>query len=405
MGGGRFGRVLAAVGLAVALGGASLAAAGGPASPGSAPVDAQVARQLARTGQASFWVVLHGNANVAPAASIHNHSRRGEFVYERLTSYARESQAPVREWLDAHGIRYQSYWIVNAIFVKSASASIVDSLAARADVEQIRANHSYPIPKEKVVSANGAQPSTTEWGLNAIHAPDVWSTFNDRGEGIVVSSIDTGVRYTHQALVGKYRGNEGGGNFDNNYNWWDPLHECPTGDPCDTDTHGTHTMGTMVGDDGDPGTNQIGVAPHAKWILAKGCCLDTALISSGQWILAPTDLNGQNPRPDLRPDIVNNSWGGGSGDPFFQPEVQAWIAAGIFPAFSNGNSGPACGTAGSPGDLPETYAAGAFDQNGNIAGFSSRGPSAFGGIIKPNIAAPGVNVGRRRAEAMAHTGS
>ena len=126
--------------------------------------------------------------------------------------------------------------------------------------------------------------------------------------------------------------------------------------------------------------------------LAKGCCLDTALISSGQWILAPTDLNGQNPRPDLRPDIVNNSWGGGSGDPFFQPEVQAWIAAGIFPAFSNGNSGPACGTAGSPGDLPETYAAGAFDQNGNIAGFSSRGPSAFGGIIKPNIAAPGVNV-------------
>ena len=43
-------------------------------------------------------------------------------------------------------------------------------------------------------------------------------------------------------------------------------------------------------------------------------------------------------------------------------------------------------------DLPETYAAGAFDINGNIAGFSSRGPSAFGGIIKPNISAPGVNV-------------
>src|SRR4029078_7984923 len=89
---------------------------------------------------------------------------------------------------------------------------------------------------------------------------------------------------------------------------------------------------------------------------------------------------------------VNNSWGGGSGDPFLQPEVQAWVAAGIFPAFSNGNEGPACGTARSPGDLPETYAAGAFAQNGTIAGFSSRGPSAFGGIIKPNIAAPGANV-------------
>ena len=209
----------------------------------------------------------------------------------------------------------------------------------------------------------------------------MWSTFNDRGEGIVVASIDTGVRYTHQALVQKYRGNLGG-SFDHNYNWWDPLDECP-GEPCDTDTHGTHTMGTMIGDDGDPGANQIGVAPHATWISAKGCCLDVALISSAQFILAPTDLNGDNPRPDLRPDVVNNSWGGGSGDPFFRPAVQAWIASGIFPAFSNGNNGPACGTAGSPGDYSETYSAGAFSESGTIAGFSSRGPSAFGASSSP----------------------
>ena len=228
MGGGRFGRVLAAVSLAVVLGGVSLATAGGQARSKEAPVEAQVAAQLARTGHASFWIVLHGNANVAPAASIHNRSRRGEFVYDRLTSYARESQAPVRAWLDAHAVQYQAYWIVNAIFVKSAGPSIVDSLATRPDVKEIRANHAYPIPKETVVPAERAQPSTTEWGLNAINAPQVWSTFNDRGEGIVVSSIDTGVRYTHQALVGKYRGNLGGGNFDNNYNWWDPLHDCPT---------------------------------------------------------------------------------------------------------------------------------------------------------------------------------
>ena len=36
--------------------------------------------------------------------------------------------------------------------------------------------------------------------------------------------------------------------------------------PCDDSQHGTHTMGTMVGDDG--GANQIGMAPGAKWI---GC--------------------------------------------------------------------------------------------------------------------------------------
>ena len=137
--------------------------------------------------------------------------------------------------------------------------------------------------------------------MNAINAPQVWSDFNVRGEGIVVANIDTGVRYSHTALVRQYRGRDADGNFDHNYNWWDPLDECAGNDPCDTDSHGTHTMGTMVGDDGDPGTNQIGVAPHAKWIAAKGCCLDAALLSSAQWILAPTDLNGDNPRPDLRP--------------------------------------------------------------------------------------------------------
>jgi len=155
-------------------------------------------------------------------------------------------------------------------------------------------------------------------------------------------------------------------------------------------------MGTMVGDDGDPGTNQVGVAPHARWIAAKGCetnsCSDSALLASGQWILAPTDLTGQNPRPDLAPHIVNNSWGGGPGDPFYQAIVDAWNAAGIFPAFSNGNAGPGCGSAGSPGDFLNTYAAGAFDINNAIADFSSRGPSAFGGELKPNVAAPGVDV-------------
>jgi hypothetical protein len=75
-------------------------------------------------------------------------------------------------------------------------------------------------------------------------------------------------------------------------------------------------------------------------------------------VLAPTDLNGQNRRPDLRPHVVNNSWGGGSGDPFYQETVAAWVASGIFPAFSNGNAGPGCASSGSPGDYGETYSAG-----------------------------------------------
>jgi subtilisin family serine protease len=163
---------------------------------------------------------------------------------------------------------------------------------------------------------------------------------------------------------------------------------------CDNNGHGTHVTGTMVGDDG--GSNQVGVAPRAHWIAAKGCesnsCSSSALLASGQWMLAPRDLNGQNPRADLRPHVVNNSWGGGRGNPWYQSTVDAWIAAGIFPQFAIGNSGPGCGSANDPGDYIQSYAAGAYDINNNIAGFSSRGPGAFGGEIKPNVAAPGVNV-------------
>ncbi|MDJ0379962.1 S8 family serine peptidase [Streptomyces sp. G-G2] len=75
----------------------------------------------------------------------------------------------------------------------------------------------------------------------------------------------------------------------------------------------------MVGDDG--GANETGVAPGAKWIAAKGCetnsCSEASLLASGQWVVAPTDLNGQNPRPGLAPDIVNNSWGSATHDDWY----------------------------------------------------------------------------------------
>ena len=155
-----------------------------------------------------------------------------------------------------------------------------------------------------------------------------------RGENVVVANIDTGVQFDHPALVQQYRGNNGDGTFDHNYNWFDAQKLCGSPSrPCDGGGHGTHTMGTMVGDDGDPGPNQIGVAPRARWIATNGCCAVDALMSSFQWLMAPTDLAGQNPSPERRAHVVNNSWGGPSGDPLFQAAVQAWVAAGIFPSF------------------------------------------------------------------------
>ncbi len=88
--------------------------------------------------------------------------------------------------------------------------------------------------------------------------------------------------------------------------------------------------------------------------------------------------------------MINNSWGGGPQDLWYRDIVTAWVAAGMFPVFANGNSGPSCGTAGSPGDYAESYAVGAHSSTGGIASFSSRGSAT--GLVKPDIAAPGVGV-------------
>jgi subtilisin family serine protease len=373
-------------------------ASGAPQKDGSndVRVDQRVLNQLEKSGKATFWVFLEEQADLSAAESITGWNERGAFVYERLRATATNSQKDIKQFLTGRGASFQSFWGVNALKV-SAGEAVVSDLAQRDDVREILADGTYTIP-DPIEGKRQNTIQAVEWNIDRINAPDVWDSFGSRGEGIVVANIDTGVQFDHPAVVNQYRGRSSDGSFDHNYNWFDPSNICgsPSLQPCDNVDHGTHTMGTMVGDDGDPGPNQIGVAPHAKWIAAKGCefnsCSFEALLASGEWILAPTDLSGANPRPDLRPNIVNNSWGGGPGDPFYQGIVQAWLAAGIFPAFSSGNPGPFCGGAGSPGDYPESYGTGAFDINNNIADFSGRGPSAFGGITKPNIAAPGVDV-------------
>jgi len=345
-------------------------------------------------GKQAVWVQLKQSPSLTTASRTRGWRARGTAVYNALTSAASTSQASLKSYLDAKGVKYKAHWIVNAVRVEADEATIAE-LKKRSDVARVFDDGHLEIP-QPIPSTGQASVDAVEWNIENIRASEAWDAFGTRGEGIVIANIDTGVQFDHPALVHQYRGTVAEGSYDHNYNWFDPSSVCgfPSDEPCDNAGHGTHTMGTMVGDDG--GDNQIGVAPGARWIAAKGCedfsCSFDALLSSGEWILAPTDLNGENPRPDLRPHIVNNSWGGGGGDEFYRSIVQAWVAAGIFPAFSIGNSGYyGCDTGGSPGDYPESYAAGAYDIGNNLAGFSSKGPSLFG-EIKPNIAAPGVDV-------------
>jgi len=255
------------------------------------------------------------------------------------------------------------------------------------------------------IYADDVAPEAIEWNVAWVNASTVWGA-GITGQGFTVAGADTGVQWTHPALINQYRGS--GTTVNHNYNWWDAVHttgsSCGANSqvPCDDSGHGTHTVGTMVGSDG--ANNQIGVAPGAKWIACRnmnaGYGTPQTYIECLQFFVAPTDLTGRNPNPDLRPHVIGNSYGcppsEGCVIGSLQTAVNNVIAAGIIMSVSAGNSGPGCSTVSDPPGLyANVFSVGALGTRTNtIASYSSRGPVPSGGttIVKPEISAPGSGV-------------
>lgn len=317
-------------------------------------------------------------------------------VISELKAVAMESQANVLEFLEQEKKNGTvddviEYFIVNGIAV-TGTKEIAEKLADFPEVESIIPSETRQLIRAvEVQEAPKSQSENIEWNVEKVKAPDVWALGID-GTGIVVASIDTGVDWEHPALKDKYRGyNPETGEVDHTYSFYDPVYGSET--PHDIDGHGTHVTGTMVGAEPD-GTNQIGMAPGAKWISVQAFTPsggeDHHLLQAGQWIMAP---GGDSTKA---PDVVNNSWGGGPGiDEWYREMVERWRDAQIFPVFAAGNTnlfnpgGP--GSVATPANYPESFAVGATDINDNLASFSLRGPSPYD-EIKPEVSAPGVAV-------------
>ena len=282
---------------------------GGTESFQSGKIAPWVMQHTSNGQQSEFFVVLADQADLGPAAALQTKAEKGRFVYSTLLNKAQTTQGPILQWLRERGIEHQSFYIVNAILVKG-TRQVAEALAARPDVARIEGNphiqNYFPQPEAVDEAPPHLQrPATIEPGINYTHAPQVWA-LGFTGQNIVVASADTGVRWTHNALKPHYRGWDGM-NADHDYNWHDSIHDSignPCGNdspfPCDDRAHGTHTTGTMVGDDGVG--NQIGMAPGAKWIgcrnMDAGNGTPARYIECMQWFLAPTRIGGGDADPD-----------------------------------------------------------------------------------------------------------
>ncbi len=383
-------------------------------TPNSAPPRKTSARAwtAAASGATDLIVQAAGFPDLSPARRLSGKATKTRFVFEALTAHAAGAQAALLSGLRSRGRQTQSLWISNQVWVRNATQADVLWLAGRSDVTSIDIDAPFTgiqtAPAKRVLPAvSRARRSSAlaiEWGVQRVRAPEMWA-LNQTGQGIVVADLDTGVRWDHAALKNKYRGWDGI-TATHDYNWYDAAGHsvsAPQLTPFDDNGHGTHTTGTIVGDDG--AGNQIGVAPGARWIGCRNMLFNTGSVARYtacfQFALAPTDVNGANPDPARSADITNNSWGCfppgvevGCDDPTALITVtQTLRDAGVMVVASAGNAGPGCASISSaPGNLDQAFSVGATDSAYSIAGFSSRGPSSLSGRLKPDVVAPGSGV-------------
>lgn len=368
-------------------------------------VDPWVLSTADAEGSAEFLVFLREQASLREAALLTSKEEKGEFVSRTLREAAERTQAPVLSELKSLAAEFRPYWIANMVWVRG-DLEVVRMMAERDDVLRVSANPNVPLQKIPPEPPRGLEaPDAIEWGITKTGAPSAWA-LGFKGNGVVVGGQDTGYDWDHPALKTRYRG-WNGSVASHDYNWHDAIHSgggvCGANSPvpCDDDEHGTHTMGTMVGSDG---TNQIGMAPDAKWIgcrnMNQGNGTPASYSECFQWFVAPTNLAGLDPDPAKAPHVINNSWGcppsEGCTDPLvLKTVVENTRAAGIVVVVSAGNSGSSCGSVSDPPAIYEaSFAVGATDSSDGIASFSSRGAVTVDGSgrLKPDVSAPGVGI-------------
>ncbi|HQH71207.1 MAG TPA: S8 family peptidase, partial [bacterium] len=200
------------------------------------------------------------------------------------------------------------------------------------------------------------------WGVKRTGAGLVHPV--NKGTGIRVAVIDTGIDATHPDLAANVKG---GWDFVNNDN-----------NPMDDHGHGTHVSGTIGARDDNAGV--VGMAPEVslyglKVLDANGSGYADDVARALEWSITN------------KIQVVNMSLSGGYSSTLENVCAKA-VQAGIILVAAAGNSGNTSGTGdsvGYPAKFDSVIAVAATDRSDLRASFSSTGPAV-------EIAAPGVSV-------------
>ena len=422
----------------------SLAAAIALALPLSVAVDARSARPVPVTATAAELRASYIVSFDEPAAPLFRgfeakDGRRPALAPVSIAVTGERQYDPARPEAEAYlaylgTLREQRLDAASAMLGREIAPKFVYEHALNGvalDLTPLEAEALAGMPGIRAVTPDFERFTMTDRGPTWIKAPSIWdgsAGVASRGEGVVVGVIDSGINPTHVSfaataggfthtnprsgflgwcasnagvcntkLIGAYDFVSGGTNGIGSF----------TVDP---DGHGTHVSGTAVGNPVSTvfGANPIdisGVAPRANLISYRGCGSTPTSRScganSGSALLAAINRAVAD-----QVDVINYSIGGDAFDPWetlggsINSDTEAFLAAreaGIVVAVAAGNDGPAPGSHGSPGNSPWVLGVASVTHNRSGAGdllaeSSGRGAVTPQGVLKPDLAAPGVAI-------------
>lgn len=209
-----------------------------------------------------------------------------------------------------------------------------------------------------------------------IGAPEAWDAGYD-GDGVTVAVLDTGIDPTHPDLTDQIK---------------DSVSFVPDEDTTDPHGHGTHVASTVAGTGAASDGDNTGVAPGADLIIGK--VLSNNGYGYDSWIIA-----GMQWAAESGADVINMSLGHSGRTDVLDPMTLAVdnLSAQHDTLFviAAGNNAMTIGT---PGNAGSALTVGAVNKQDQLAGFSSVGPLAGSGGLKPDLTAPGVAINAARSQ-------
>ncbi len=200
------------------------------------------------------------------------------------------------------------------------------------------------------------------------------------GEGVTIAVIDSGIDDDHNTFSNRVIA------FKDFVYGQDDL--IPN-DGMDAQEYGYH--GTMVASCAAGSGNYKGVAIKSNIISVA---VDTTydMIRGIEWCVAYKNHDFDDDGEPDGPDVITMSLGVEGTLSYLDNAAGNAMDNGVVFTTSAGNDGPGSGTVTSPATSPKVIAVGSTNKyNKQISSFSSRGPGP-GGIIKPDVVAPGENL-------------